>query len=115
MVRENNDPQLDGFRLVVVVDEADASALLGYLLEARGAEVRLANRAAKALLQLDTYSAHVILSDIGMPGEDGYTLIHKIRALPSARKKGIPCDCACRLVTDEDRARDSRRLQRASY
>ncbi len=71
---------LDGLRVLVVDDEADARDLLRVLLERHGAEVRGAESAAEAWAVLDSWSADVILSDIGMPNVDGYAFITRLRS-----------------------------------
>ncbi|MBW4491621.1 MAG: response regulator [Oscillatoria princeps RMCB-10] len=72
-------PLLEGLRVLVVDDEADARELVGTVLEQYGAEVTLAASAIEALEALDRHGADVMVSDIGMPEEDGYSLIRKIR------------------------------------
>lgn len=74
-------PRLDGVSILLVDDEADTRAILGRIFTAAGAEVRMADSAAKALEMIDS-APTVLVSDIGMPDEDGYALIRKIRALP---------------------------------
>jgi CheY-like chemotaxis protein len=72
---------LQGIRVLVVDDEADARALLRAVLEERGAAVTTASSAPEAFAALAATRPHVILSDIAMPGEDGYALMRRIRAL----------------------------------
>ena len=71
---------LSGLRVLVVDDEADARAMVRRILVDRGATVTTAASAAEALRLLPAASPDVIVSDIGMPGEDGYTLIGRVRA-----------------------------------
>jgi signal transduction histidine kinase len=75
-------PSLDGLRIVIVDDEPDALQLLSTILEGCGASVRAAGNAAGALELVRAFRPEVLVSDIGMPREDGYTLIQKVRALP---------------------------------
>jgi CheY-like chemotaxis protein len=91
-------------RVLVVDDDPDARDLVAFLLESVGVEVRLASSAADALKELATYTPHVVVSDVGMPGEDGYFLIRRIRAL-SAEKKNVPAIALTAFTRDEDRAR----------
>jgi len=70
-------------RLLVVEDEADAREGLGALLEMYGAQVTLAASAGEALAAIAQAVPDVLVSDIGMPGEDGYDLIRKVRQLPA--------------------------------
>jgi CheY-like chemotaxis protein len=91
--------------VLVVDDDDDARELTAYFLEANALEVRTAASAADALSTLDSYSPQVILSDIGMPVEDGYALIRRIRALPAEEKKSIPAVAVTAFNRNEDRAR----------
>jgi PAS domain S-box-containing protein len=75
-------PQLDRLRVVVVEDEPDARELLVAVLEECGAQVRAAASAAEGLGLLNQDSPDVLVSDIEMPYEDGYSFIKKVRALP---------------------------------
>jgi CheY-like chemotaxis protein len=73
---------LVGERVLAVDDDFDARDLVAALLEAAGAEVRTAASGAEALAALRVWWPTIIVSDIGMPGQDGYELIGAIRALP---------------------------------
>jgi CheY-like chemotaxis protein len=72
---------LHGIKALVVDDEADSRELVRRVLMAAGAEVVGAASAAEALALLDQYKPDVLLSDIGMPNEDGYELIRKVRMM----------------------------------
>jgi len=80
--------RLDGIRVLVVDDEASSSEALEVLFNACGAEARVASSAAGALLVFEAWQPDVLVSDIAMPGEDGYSLIRKIR-LRSAGRGGL--------------------------
>jgi hypothetical protein len=71
---------LTGVNILVVDDEADARALIARLLQSRNAIVRTAGSASEAFRLLQSEKPDVLISDIGMPGEDGYTLIGRVRA-----------------------------------
>ncbi|MDQ1613876.1 MAG: hypothetical protein QOG00_3807 [Pyrinomonadaceae bacterium] len=71
---------LGGLRILIVEDEPDTRVLLGKALERFGATVQACELAEEALAALDAGSFDCILSDIAMPGEDGYTFIEKLRA-----------------------------------
>jgi signal transduction histidine kinase/CheY-like chemotaxis protein len=71
--------RLHGLRLLIVDDERDTCDTIGAVLEAEGAEVRTCLSAREALQLLDAWVPDILVSDIAMPGEDGYTLIRKIR------------------------------------
>jgi CheY-like chemotaxis protein len=79
---------LDGVRVLVVDDDTDARLLLTTIIEKSGASVRTAGSVSEALEILKDFQPHILVSDIGMPDEDGYSLIRKVRALyPEAAAK----------------------------
>jgi signal transduction histidine kinase len=96
-------PELHGIRVLAVDDEADSRHLLTMVLEQCGAEVRTCASAAEALDLLDNYKPDILVSDIGMPGEDGYTLIRKLRALESGREERLPAVALTAYARVEDR------------
>jgi PAS domain S-box-containing protein len=81
-------PSLNGVRLLLVEDDADGRDLLVEMLTQSGAEVRAAGSAAEALATLDRWRPDAIISDIGLPDEDGYALMEKWRA--QERERGVP-------------------------
>ncbi|HEU0175633.1 MAG TPA: ATP-binding protein [Blastocatellia bacterium] len=85
-----NPPSLEGVRALFVDDEADARELIAMMLAQVGAEVRTAASATEALAACDEWRPDVLISDIGMPGEDGYTLMKELRARESERGGHIP-------------------------
>lgn len=98
-------PSLAGTHVLVVDDEPDARLLVQRLLEDAGATVLTASSAAEAMTLLRTRKPHVLVCDIGMPGEDGYSLIRRIRTLPSARGGTIPAVALTAYTRSEDQAR----------
>ncbi len=70
---------LGGLHLLVVDDEPDARELLAAALEQMGAEVQVVGSADEALTAIARERPHVLISDIGMPGKDGYALVHELR------------------------------------
>jgi CheY-like chemotaxis protein len=96
---------LEHLRILVVDDEADARELIGFLLETCGATVRLADSAAAALAELQTIHHDLIISDIGMPGEDGYALIRSIRTLGKDINRDVPAIALTAFARNEDRER----------
>jgi CheY-like chemotaxis protein len=81
---------LDGHRVLIVDDEKDARDMLQIMLTQLGAEIKASQSAQEALLLLEQWHPDVLVSDIGMPEEDGYFLIERVRALDSARGGEIP-------------------------
>jgi signal transduction histidine kinase/ActR/RegA family two-component response regulator len=96
---------LDGIRVLVVDDDGDARDLVSFVLESCGAEVHQAWNMAQALAALQTYTPHVIVSDIGMPDGDGYALVRSIRTLAAEDKKNIPVIALTAFARGEDRTR----------
>jgi PAS domain S-box-containing protein len=80
-----DSPALVGVDVLAVDDEGDSREMMRALLESRGANVRVAGSAAEAFAMFQEASPSVLVSDIGMPGEDGFALIRKIRELPEGR------------------------------
>jgi signal transduction histidine kinase/ActR/RegA family two-component response regulator len=104
-VEFDSSPRLDGLRLLIVDDDADMRELLAYTLEACGAEVIAAASAAEAIAILTASSAsiHLLISDIGMPDEDGYRLLRRIRALPTEQGGRIPAVALTAYARTQDR------------
>ena len=98
-------PSMRGLRVLIVDDERDARELISFVLERAEIEVRVAASAAEAMTALETFTPHVIVSDIGMPNEDGYTLIRRIRTLTAADKRNIPAIALTAYAHNENRTR----------
>jgi PAS domain S-box-containing protein len=81
-------PDLRGLRILVVDDEPDALEIISMILNLHGAEVLTAGSSKQALEAFLDWNPEILISDLGMPDEDGYTLIRKIRAL-SAEQGGV--------------------------
>jgi len=96
---------LDGLRVMIVDDEAEARDLLTAMLTRRGAEVKACASAAEALEGVESWRPSLLVSDIGMPDEDGYALIGKLRALGPERGGGIPAVALTAYARSEDRMR----------
>jgi signal transduction histidine kinase/CheY-like chemotaxis protein len=104
----SDSPDLSGLRVLVVDDEADARELLVAALTHAGAAVTAVTSCADALAALGDGAStrpHVIVSDIGMPREDGYALIQQLRSLPAAAGGRIPAVALTGYANAEDRAR----------
>jgi CheY-like chemotaxis protein len=100
--------RLDGLRVLVVDDEADARELLAEGLGQCGAKVTAASSAREALEALAGEKFDALVSDIGMPGEDGYELIRRVRALPADRGGRTPAVALTAYARTEDRLRAMR-------
>ncbi len=98
-------PSLVGLRVLVVDDEQDTRDLLSTVLEKCGCEVAMTASAAEALDTIETLRPDVLISDLGMPGEDGYSLIAKVRALPAERGGQTPAAALTAYARVEDRLR----------
>ena len=103
------DSELSGLRVLIVDDELDARELLVAMLRDRGAEVIAVSSTAEALEVLSSRSngsfPDVLISDIGMPGEDGIDLITSVRAMDPERGGRIPAIALTAYARAEDRAR----------
>jgi PAS domain S-box-containing protein len=86
----DSPPTLNGLRVLVVDDEADVRKFVSTVLEECGAEVTAVGSVEEALAALQHLKPDVLVSDIGMPGEDGYALIRKVRELEADIGGGIP-------------------------
>jgi len=82
--------ELYGLKILVVDDDVDTRELIEWVLKRVGAEVTSVGSAREALEVIEGEKPHLLVSDIAMPGEDGYALIKKIRALPPERGGRIP-------------------------
>ena len=100
-----NLPALNGVRVLVVDDEADSRAFLTAVLEECGAEVMAVGSAVEAIATLKNLKPDILLSDIGMPEEDGYALIRKVRALSPEEGGQIPAAALTAYARAEDRTR----------
>lgn len=98
-------PSLAGLKVLVVDDEADTRELIREVLKECGSEVILSCSAAEALEALEEHKPDLLISDLGMPDEDGYSLITKIRALPAERGGHIPAAALTAYARAEDRLR----------
>jgi signal transduction histidine kinase/ActR/RegA family two-component response regulator len=96
---------LRGLRLLVVDNEADARDWLQQVLGDCGAQVHAAGSAEEALRMLQADPPDALVSDIGMPGTDGYALIRQVRALPAQDGGGTPAIALTAFARNEDRTR----------
>ena len=103
--RTDMPQSLTGLRVLVVDDEPDARELIAAVLTGRGAAVVAVESGVKALAELERQRFNAMLSDIGMPDMDGYTLIEKIRRLPAERGGGLPAVALTAYAGVQDRNR----------
>jgi PAS domain S-box-containing protein len=96
-------PELEGIKVLAVEDEKDARDLITAVLEQCNAIVRTCESAAEALELLPEFKPDILVSDIGMPGEDGYSLIRKLRALEEGTGKRLPAVALTAFARVEDR------------
>ncbi len=102
---QNSLPRLDGLHVLVVDDQEDTRVFVGIALQGCGARVTAVDSVAAALIALQNLRPDVLLSDIGMPTEDGYTLIKRVRALPPEQGGQIPAAALTAFARVEDRVR----------
>jgi CheY-like chemotaxis protein len=98
-------PPLSGLRVLVVDDEPDVCELLAMILKTSGAEVTAVTSAGEAFEALRRERPHVLLCDLGMPGEDGFSLIRRVRSLPPREGGETPAAALTAYTREEERAR----------
>jgi len=103
--RDHQPSSLSGLRVLVVDDEIDARTLLSAMLERCGAQVVAVSSAREGLESVESWKPDVLIADIGMPVEDGYGLIKKVRALPKERGGLTPALALTAYARTEDRVR----------
>ncbi len=94
---------LGGIRLLLVEDDADQRHLLRRVLEQQGATVRVADDADRGLEMLRNQRPHVLISDIGLPGMDGYEFLRKVREIPADKGGRTPAIALTAFARAEDR------------
>ena len=103
--RDRQVSSLEGLRILVVDDEIDARTLLSAMIERCGAQVVAVSSAREGLESVESWRPDVLIADIGMPVEDGYGLIKKVRALPKERGGHTPALALTAYARTEDRVR----------
>ena len=98
-------PSLNGIRVLVVDDDEESRDVVAMHLHGSHADVLTAASAADAFDLLQREHFDVLLADIGMPGEDGYSLMQRIRALCPAATAAIPAAALTAFAREEDRVR----------
>jgi CheY-like chemotaxis protein len=89
--------------VLVVDDDEDSRLLVSTALKAHGAQVSVASNAAEGFARLKETRPDVLVSDIGMPGEDGYELMRRIRALGETEGGRTPAAALTAYARPEDR------------
>jgi CheY-like chemotaxis protein len=96
---------LKGMRILVVDDEEDSRDLVSAILKRCGGTVKCCKSAAEALKTFRAWKPDILVSDIGMPVEDGYSLIQKLRKQRLKLAREIPAIALTAYATEDDRAR----------
>jgi signal transduction histidine kinase/ActR/RegA family two-component response regulator len=107
----NDVAQLRGLRALIVDDEPDAREMLRVMLGQFGIQVKTSASVQEALELLEKWKPDVLISDVGMPNEDGYALILQVRALSHERGGSIPAIA----LTGYSRLKDRSQLLAAGY
>jgi len=100
--QDGGQDELGGIRILVVEDDAEVANLLVLILQERGASVALAGDFDSALASLQSSQADIVVSDIGLPGKDGYALMRHIRAAQD-RFSRVPAIALTAFGREEDR------------
>ena len=96
-------PSLDGLHVLIVEDDADARELLTVILQHCNAHVTAAGSVAEGMAAMAARRPDVIVSDIEMPDEDGYSLIRRVRALGAEDGGGVPVAALTAYASTSDR------------
>jgi PAS domain S-box-containing protein len=97
--------RLDALKILIVDDEPDTRELLRTSLSECGAHVTVAGSVSEAFVALETSLPDLVVTDIGMPGEDGYEFIRRLRALPRESGGNLPVIALTAYARVEDRLR----------
>lgn len=99
----NTFPSLKGLHILVVDDHVDTLELITFILEQYDAQVTTAGSVGEALEAMMLFNPDILVSDIAMPGEDGYSLIHKLRKLESEQGGFLPAIALTAYAGDTQR------------
>ncbi|MHC5938095.1 PAS domain-containing hybrid sensor histidine kinase/response regulator [Nostoc sp.] len=102
-VKVDNFSPLDGLQILVVDDNADTRELIAFIFEQSGAQVTAVSSVGEALEAVVRLKLDVLVSDIGMPDEDGYSLIRKVRAQEAEQGEKIRAVALTAFARDEER------------
>ena len=95
-------PSLDGITVLVVDDDTDSRTVVCQMLENQGASVAMAESTADAFVRFRQLRPDLLISDIGMPDEDGYALIRRVRALADKEGGNVPAIALTAYASPED-------------
>ncbi|HEX8735301.1 MAG TPA: response regulator [Pyrinomonadaceae bacterium] len=99
---ETVEPELKGVRVLIVDDDADTCEMLTFALNQWGAEAQASASVSEAFDSIAEWQPDVLLTDINMPGEDGYALINKLRSLNNGNGANIPVIALTAMARPED-------------
>ena len=102
-VLRGDEPSLAGLKILVVDDEPDAREVISLVLSNAGAELKTAESTTRALELIELWRPDLLVSDIGMPNEDGFSLMRKLRALPPEQGGAIPAIALTAFARTQDR------------
>lgn len=97
------EPVFNGLHVLVAEDDADSAAALTAILKLHGCDTRTASTASECLRMTGEWHTDVLLCDVGLPDDDGYGLLRRLRLLPEGA--GIPAIALTAYARPEDRAR----------
>lgn len=98
-------PSLTGLRVLLLDDEPEAREIISTVIARTGADIKSCRTAEEALSTLTEWKPDVLLSDIAMPGEDGYSFIKQVRGLGREEGGSTPAAALTAYARDEDRQR----------
>ncbi|HEY4640946.1 MAG TPA: ATP-binding protein [Thermoanaerobaculia bacterium] len=98
-------PKLNGLKILVVDDDDEASNLVAQVLGQLGADAQAVTSVAAAVKMLRSFPADIVVSDIAMPGEDGYALMRRLREIEPELGRQIPTMALTAYGRPEDRSR----------
>jgi PAS domain S-box-containing protein len=105
VLAEQSPASLSGLRVLIVDDEEDARELVSVMLTKSGAAMKCASCSSEAMEIIESWKPDVLIADIGMPIEDGYGLITRVRALPRELGGQTPALALTAYARTEDRVR----------
>jgi signal transduction histidine kinase/DNA-binding response OmpR family regulator len=99
---EISNPELEGLRVLIVDDDIDTCEMLKFVLSQWGAETQASTSASEAFDSITKWQPDILLTDISMPGEDGYSLINRLRSLDPEDGANIPAIALTAMARPED-------------